>query len=74
MTGVLTADYAIGVGVKSDRYKYALNNVTYEPIVVDVAGIKAKNITNYETLVHPAFSVGAANNSEVEYIHVHISR
>ena len=69
VTGVLTADYAIGVGVKSDRYKYALNNVTYEPIVVDVAGIKAKNITNYETLVHPAFSVGAANNSEVEYIH-----
>lgn len=69
VTGTLTVDYAIGVGIKSDGYSYALNNLTYEPIVIDVAGTKAKNITNYETLVHPAFSVGTANNSEVQYIH-----
>lgn len=68
VTGTLTVDYSIGVGVKTDGNIYALNNITYEPITVTVAGTKAKNITNYETLVHPAFTVGSNRNSQVEYI------
>ena len=68
VTGTLTVDYAIGVGVRTDSNVYALNNTTYEPITVTVAGSKATNITNYETLVHPAFSIGNTRNSEVQYI------
>ena len=68
VTGTLTVDYSIGVGVKTDGNIYALNNITYEPITVTVAGTKATNITNYETLVHPAFTVGSNRNSQVQYI------
>ena len=38
-------------------------------MTVYVAGQEAKNITDYVTLVHPAFSVGSNKDSDVEYIH-----
>ncbi|MCB1712472.1 MAG: hypothetical protein KDH96_08330 [Candidatus Riesia sp.] len=63
------ANYTLGVGVKTDGQIYALSNVKYNPMTVYVAGKEAKNITDYVTLVHPAFSVGSNKDSDVEYIH-----
>jgi hypothetical protein len=68
VTGQLTADYAIGVGVKSDDNVYAITDLTYNPLRVVVAGKDAKNITNYATLIHPAFTVGSNNDNDMEYI------
>ena len=68
VTGQLTADYTIGIGVKTDGQIYALTDVNYTPLRVVVAGKDAKNITDYETLVHPAFSIGSRNDNDVEYI------
>ena len=68
VTGLLTSDYTIGVGVKSDNNIYALTDITYNPIKITVAGKDAKNITNYYTLIHPAFSVGSNTDSDIQYI------
>lgn len=68
-SGILYVDYIIGVGVKTDDGVFAINNLEYEPLSVKVGGKKAKNITNYETLVHPAFSVANRKDGEYEYIH-----
>lgn len=68
VTGQLTSDYVIGVGVKSDDNIYSITDLTYTPMRVVVAGKDAKNITNYATLVHPAFTIGSKTDSDVEYI------
>lgn len=67
-SGYLQIDYTLGIGVTSDDTVYALGNVTYEPMIVRIGGKKSKNITNYETLIHPAFSVANKKDTEYEYI------
>jgi len=66
--GTITGDYTIGVGVKSDGNSFAITDISYNPMTVTVAGKDAKNITNYATLIHPAFTIGSNNDNEVEYI------
>tara|TARA_R110002074_G_scaffold402324_1_gene607056 strand:+ start:124578 stop:127370 length:2793 start_codon:yes stop_codon:yes gene_type:complete len=68
VTGVVLGDYVIGVGVKSDDNIYSITDITYNPLQVTVAGKDAKNITNYSTLIHPAFSIGSNNDNDIEYI------
>lgn len=68
VSGSLTIDYAIGIGVKSDNNVYAISNIAYSPISVTVGGKEAKNITNYETLIHPAFAIGSYKDKEIEFI------
>lgn len=67
-TGYLTVDYSIGAGVISDNQIFAISEISYEPIEVTVGTKKAHNITNYETLLHPAFSI--ANNKDTEYQYI----
>ena len=69
VSGQLTVDYSIGVGVKTDGQIYTMSDITYTPITVTVGSKEAKNITNYETLVHPAFSISSSKDNEIEYIH-----
>ena len=68
VSGTLTVDYAIGIGVKSDNNIYAISDTNYTPISVTIGGKQAKNITNYETLIHPAFSISNRKDKQVEYI------
>lgn len=68
VTGDLYANYTIGIGVKSDDQIYSISDITYNPIRVLVAGKEAKNITDYEKLIHPAFSIGSKADTDVEYI------
>lgn len=67
-SGYLQVDYALGIGVESDGEIYTLGNTSYEPIFVKVGGKLAKNITNYETLIHPAFNAANKKDAEYEYI------
>jgi hypothetical protein len=66
VSGYLIANYTIGVGVNTDNQVYAISNLDYSPITITVGGKDATNITNYETLVHPAFN--SNSNSNIEYI------
>jgi hypothetical protein len=68
VTGALTVDYRIGVGILTDGKPFVLNNIAYTPLTVEVGGREAKNITNYETLVHPAFNLSSTRDSNIEYI------
>lgn len=68
VTGNLHVNYTIGIGVKSDDRVYSISDITYNPIRVLVAGKEAKNITDYEALRHPAFSIGSQSDTDVEYI------
>lgn len=67
-TGNLTVNYVIGVGVKTDDQLFAISDVTYRPMTITIGGQEAKNITNYETLRHPAFSIANNTDSDYEYI------
>jgi hypothetical protein len=67
-SGWLRLNYSLGVGVQTDNKIYGLNNNSYIPLTVEIEGKKVTNITNYETLLHPAFSVSANVGSEYEYI------
>lgn len=69
ISGDLIVDYSLGIGVKTDDEIFTLANTTYEPLEVKVGSIKAKNITNYETLVHPAFNISTRRDNEYQYIH-----
>lgn len=68
-SGWLVADYSLGIGVKTDEEVFALGQNTYVPITVTVGGKKAKNITNYSTFDHPAFSLSSTKGNDYEYIH-----
>src|SRR5574343_631307 len=68
-SGWLVADYTLGIGVKTDDELFALSQNIYTPIVVTVGGKKARNITNYSTFDHPAFSLTSTKDSNYEYIH-----
>lgn len=67
-TGYLQVRYSFGIGIKSEDQIFALNNSRYVPISVTVDGRPAKNITDYYTLNHPAFSVSANQGIDYEYI------
>lgn len=67
--GDLYVDYTLGIGIKTDDQIFTLNNTSYEPISVKIGSIKARNITNYETLVHPAFNISTRRDNEYQYIH-----
>lgn len=69
VTGYLRTEYVIGVGVKSDDEIYTISNTSYTPLTVLVGGSEAQNITNYQTLQHPAFSI--ANNKDRDYQYIH---
>lgn len=68
VSGLLNVEYSIGVGIKSDARTYAITDVNYTPMKVTVGGREAKNITNYETLIHPAFTVSLNKTNNLEYI------
>lgn len=68
ISGVLTADYVLGIGIKTDGQIFALSETEYNPIIVTIGGKEAKNITNYETLQHPAFSISNIKDNEYQYI------
>lgn len=68
-SGYLLAEYAIGVGINIRNNIFAFDNSIYEPIKVTVGGKEAKNITDYKTLQHPAFSVATNQDNQYQYIH-----
>jgi hypothetical protein len=68
ITGELQVDYSLGVGVKTDDQIFALGQSDYIPISVTVGGKKARNITDYVALKHPAFSVSSNKGNDFEYI------
>jgi hypothetical protein len=67
-TGNLLAEYTLGIGITLDDKTYTISDTVYEPIKIIVGGIEAKNITNYKSLEHPAFSVTAKKDKDYEYI------
>lgn len=69
VSGHLLVDYTLGIGVKTDDEIFALSQNVYTPITLTVGGKLAKNITNYSTFSHPAFSLSSNPNSNYEYIH-----
>lgn len=71
-SGYLEAEFVLGVGVEINKNVYAFDNTEYAPVRILIGGKEAKNITDYETLEHPAFSV--ANTNDVEYQYIHAGR
>lgn len=67
-TGYIVADYVLGVGITLEDELFVFDNSVYTPIEVTVGGKKAKNITDYETLQHPAFSLSNIQDKEYQYI------
>ena len=67
--GFINADYILGVGLNIGGRVFAFNDVTYKPIDVTIGGKEAKNITDYETLQHPAFSIASVTDKEYQFIH-----
>ena len=68
ISGYLKVDYTIGIGLKTDDQNFTLGNRTYSPITVRIGGKEARNITNYETLIHPAFSIANTKDNEYQFI------
>lgn len=69
VTGMLTLPYKIEVVYENNDNIFGFNNVLYNPIDITIGGIKAKNITSYQTLEQPAFTVSNNNDTEYQYIH-----
>lgn len=67
-TGYLRANFAVGICLKTEDRIYGLNNNYYTPITVEIEGKEVRNITNYATLQHPAFSVSTNIGTEYEFI------
>ena len=68
-SGYVVSDFLLGVGLRTDDQVFGLSNLVYEPLTVRVGGKEATNLTDYEELEHPAFSVGNRRDGEYEYIH-----
>jgi len=47
---------------------YTLSENRYTPITITVGGVLANNITNYETLEHPSFSIASRKDNQYQYI------
>lgn len=65
----LMVAYSLGVGINYDGQIYGFEQAYYEPLEVTVGNQPAKNLTNYSTLEHPAFTIPTATNPEFQYIH-----
>jgi hypothetical protein len=68
ISGALTVNYSIGVGVKTEDQIFALSNNIYAPITIYVNDRPAKNITDYYKFEHPAFSASSQPGLDFEYI------
>jgi len=68
-SGYIQVPYSIEVVFKAGDQIFGFDNLIYEPIVIDVGGTKATNITSYKNLEQPAFNVSNSNDGEYEYIH-----
>lgn len=68
-SGYLELPYSIEVVRKAGDQIFGFDNILYEPIDVEVGGVKAKNITAYQSIEQPAFNVADASDGEYEYIH-----
>lgn len=67
--GFIWADVVLGVGAKTDDQIFVFDNLKYSPLTITIGGILANNITDYEKLQHPAFSVAGRKDTEYQYIH-----
>lgn len=68
-SGYIEVPYSIEVVRKVGDQIFGFENILYEPIDINIGGIKAKNITSYQSLEQPAFNVADANDGEYEFIH-----
>lgn len=68
-SGTLRGEYVLGIGVKTDDQIFTISDTRYTPITVTIGGRAAQNITDYETLRHPAFSVANRRDGDYQYIH-----
>lgn len=68
-SGYLEVPYTLSVVQKFGEKVYGFNNVLYEPIEITVGNKKAINITSYQDLEQPAFSVAGGTDSEFQFIH-----
>lgn len=69
LTGFLQVEFVLGVGLGVYDQVFAFDNVAYTPIEVTVGGQEAKNISDYETLQHPAFAIANTTDREYQFIH-----
>mgnify|MGYP003970146113 CR=1 FL=1 len=69
LTGYVTIPYSLEVVYKDGDELFGFDNILYEPVSILVGGIKAKNITDYESLEQPAFSISSTQDGELQYIH-----
>ena len=68
-TGFIVVDYTLGVGLKTDDQVFSFANPEYTPVIIKVGNTLATNITDYEALEHPAFSISSLSDNNYEYIH-----
>jgi hypothetical protein len=60
--------YSVSRTTEVDGVTYGFDNIYYEPNTVYVNDVKAKNLTNYETLEHDAFSTHDGSSKVYEYL------
>lgn len=69
ISGYVTVPYSLEVVYKEGDELFGFDNVLYEPLSILVGGVKAKNITDYESLEQLAFSISSNEDGEYQYIH-----
>lgn len=69
ISGYVTIPYSLEVVYKEGDEIFGFDNVLYEPLSILVGGVKSKNITDYESLEQPAFSISNNEDGEYQYIH-----
>jgi len=69
LTGYLEVPYELHVVYKNGDELFGFDHLTYAPITVYIGGSRAKNISDYENLEQPAFTVSESNDDEYEFIH-----
>ena len=68
-TGYINAEFILGIGLNIGGRVFAFDDTIYDPIQVTIGGKEAKNITDYQTLQHPAFSIASITDKEYQFIH-----
>jgi hypothetical protein len=61
-------EYMVGEYFESDGIMYAFENSVYEPIRIYVNDVKAYNLTDYDSLEHPAFTEKPQSGKQYQYI------
>jgi len=67
--GYINVPYSLEVVYRNAEQIFGFDNVLYQPVTVLVGGTPAKNITDYQNLEQPAFTIGTAEDGEFEFIH-----